>query len=805
MKFPRAWRAPHHPTPRTALGIRALLIWLVLSLALPFSLFAGWGLYQGFDTDRAHARRLTEDLARLTAARLDDHISNLQVGLATISHTVPGKLGDTPAAVTAWLAALGPELPSEFHNFGIWRRDGSLLGSLDARLVHTGASVAGQPFFQRTIETGSLGLDAPVRSRLTGRWVALLAVPVREHGHTVAVVSASTDLERLPAIGETHRSLPPGAVVTVVDLQGTVLARSLDAKRWIGRQMVPDTALLQQMQVRDRGAVDMIKGFDATERMTGFAAMHKAPWLVFVGIPVDAALAPAQQRLHATAGLAAIMLFLSVGAAAWFAGRLTRPLRQLGDSVEAMGRGDDLPVAPAEGPKELRHLRDAFAGMSAALAQRTAAQQQSERLLRELTDHLPALISVVNSDGTLCFANRAYEDWLGLPPDRLTGRPLETLYGAAVYRAIQPYFARAFAGEAVVYERTMAMLSGDRHVEVKLVPRQEAGRITGVFAMITDITDQRVSQARLALSEERLSLAMESSGLALFDWNIAHNTVYHSAQAAVMRGWPASDVTTSPAASCLDWVHPDDRQPLVQRLRAVIRGRVPALRSEHRVLTHSGTWCWVLSRGRVVERDAAGHALRLAGIHADVTVRHEMEDRLRQLAEVDPLTGLPNRRVFQDRLALALQRAGRDRRALALLFLDIDRFKDVNDTFGHEAGDEVLKTCATRLLSSVRPGDTVARLAGDEFTVILEDFGEPAAVPVILQRIASAIGHDVHFAGRPWPVSASIGVAITAADGDALPDGASLLRQADMALYRAKHQGRGHYCIVQQGEPPDES
>jgi len=183
--------------------------------------------------------------------------------------------------------------------------------------------------------------------------------------------------------------------------------------------------------------------------------------------------------------------------------------------------------------------------------------------------------------------------------------------------------------------------------------------------------------------------------------------------------------------------------------------------------------------------------VRMVGTDADVTARKAEEQRLRQRAELDALTGLPNRGLFNDRLERAIERARRSGKTMALLFLDIDHFKGVNDSRGHGAGDALLRIVAERLLAAVRGVDTVARLAGDEFTVILEDLGEPADAEIVAMKLVEALRPPVRIGDDLVRVSTSVGLAVLA-DTDA--DAAALLARADEALYEAKRAGRDRYA-----------
>jgi diguanylate cyclase (GGDEF)-like protein/PAS domain S-box-containing protein len=284
-----------------------------------------------------------------------------------------------------------------------------------------------------------------------------------------------------------------------------------------------------------------------------------------------------------------------------------------------------------------------------------------------------------------------------------------------------------------------------------------------------------------------LSLALEGSGLALFDWDIDGDRIYQSARASAMRGDPPAEETAS-AAQFRSFVHPDDLDAMRTSMKAALTGAAPVYHAEFRIRKDTGEWLWVRARGRVVERDTRGRALRLAGTYADINARRAVEERLRRQAEFDTLTDLPNRALFRERLHQGLRRATRSS-PMALLFLDIDHFKTVNDTLGHEAGDQLLKVFATRMRDCVRPSDTVARLSGDEFTVILEALRDADDAKAIAGNLVETLRAPVALAGKLVETTISIGIAMS----NGQTDDAQLLGRADAALYEAKRRGRNDF------------
>jgi diguanylate cyclase (GGDEF)-like protein/PAS domain S-box-containing protein len=428
--------------------------------------------------------------------------------------------------------------------------------------------------------------------------------------------------------------------------------------------------------------------------------------------------------------------------------------------------------------------------------QMEAALAVSQESLKAVTDNVPALISYIDREHRFRFANLAYQAWLGVDPASLIGRSLGELYGEAAFAKIRPYLDRALAGETLSYERELEARDGVRHVHATMTPhRNSGGDVVGLYVLMNDITPLKRAEQKSALSEERLTMALDGSHLALFDWSVTTNQVYHSAHWSSMLGGPAQETTTS-LQSLSQLVHPDDLPVVLAKLSGALKGSIPFYSAEHRVRTSAGEWLWILSRGRVVERDADGRALRLSGTNADISEQKRIEAQLQRMVEIDALTGLPNRVLFNDRLHRALDRVHLKGKPMALMLLDIDFFKQINDGMGHDAGDAVLQEFAHRLASTVRQTDTVARLGGDEFTIILEELHTPLEAELVAAKILAAMKDDFIYAGQFMRVTTSIGVAY---QDQPLDDPAKLIKRADQALYSAKAAGRNGYRCA---EPP---
>ncbi|MBI3523879.1 MAG: diguanylate cyclase [Betaproteobacteria bacterium] len=311
------------------------------------------------------------------------------------------------------------------------------------------------------------------------------------------------------------------------------------------------------------------------------------------------------------------------------------------------------------------------------------------------------------------------------------------------------------------------------------------------------ITRSRLEQ-RLQDSEERWRFALEGTGDGMWDWNVDSNEVYFSTRWKAMLGFSENEIDHNFAA----WqarIHPEDILRVAAELQAYFDGNSPGYSSEHRILCKDGDWLWVLDRGMVVSRAADGKPLRMIGTQADISKRKLVEESIRHLAQHDVLTDLPNRALFFDRLHQALAKARRDKAEnphLALMYIDLDKFKPVNDTLGHAIGDLLLKEVARRMLDCVRESDTVARLGGDEFVVLLPAIETAHDAGVVAEKIRRVLAQPFVISEFSLSISSSIGVAIYPEDGI---NETQLTRNADDAMYRAKDSGRDN---VQFYRPP---
>jgi diguanylate cyclase (GGDEF)-like protein/PAS domain S-box-containing protein/hemerythrin-like metal-binding protein len=310
--------------------------------------------------------------------------------------------------------------------------------------------------------------------------------------------------------------------------------------------------------------------------------------------------------------------------------------------------------------------------------------------------------------------------------------------------------------------------------------------------MVWDLIETKRAELSLRESEERFQRVMEATHDGIWDWNTEDDSGYFSPSYFRLLGYEPGAFPMN-ASGWTQLIHPDDVSRVLQVNQECIENRIENFEVEYRMRAKDGSWKWILGRGKAFRRNAMGRALRMVGTHIDITERKEAEIQINFLAYHDQLTGLPNRTLFFDRFSQAITFARRTEKKLALLFLDLDGFKPVNDRYGHDAGDIVLKAVAERLQAAIRGIDTVARLGGDEFAMILGQLDSPQEAGLVAAKLVAVVGQPVALDnGELATVTASIGIAMHPANGSEMD---LLLGKADAAMYQSKERGGNRFTF----------
>jgi diguanylate cyclase (GGDEF)-like protein/PAS domain S-box-containing protein len=492
-------------------------------------------------------------------------------------------------------------------------------------------------------------------------------------------------------------------------------------------------------------------------------------------------------------------------------------------------------AAIATGPRKVRPATSATADSVSApvetsltewathAASLAVERDGAERRLGELARRNELLLNAageglyaVDREGSVTLINPAAARMLGWEPAELLGRRIHDLVHHTK-RDGSPYpfeeCATALAGTETAEELFWRRDGTSLPVECTSTPLLEGGEIVGSAITFHDITRRRrledeLRGARTAverlLEEERAQrLAAQASemrfrdlvqGLDAVVWEadgVAYRTTFVSERARDILGHEPDDYLADPQF----WenhVHPDDLAQVVAASEAAIRELRPVV-LEYRFRTADGRYVWINDRVRVTT-DPSGDSRRLTGVMIDVSERKRLEGELARQAFEDGLTGLPNRALFMDRLAHVLTANRRRRRRAAVLFIDVDGLKLINDTLGHEVGDDVLREVARRLKAAGRASDTVARLGGDEFTILLEDLAPDRDVGGLADRFVASLREPMMVGERVMSVTASFGIATSDPD---LREPDELVQRADIAMYRAKQGGKDRVVVYE--------
>jgi len=412
----------------------------------------------------------------------------------------------------------------------------------------------------------------------------------------------------------------------------------------------------------------------------------------------------------------------------------------------------------------------------------------SERHFRYLVENANDLVWMVDRDGRWTYLSpRAARQIFACAPEDLTGRRMVETQPEADRPRTEAMLARVLAeGTASHFETVHVNREGERVVLSlnAMAMRDDAGRVIGVTGTATDITPLKRKEVELSAALDDQSLIFDSvaEGIVMLRNGVVRRC---NRKFATMLGYEPEELVGKP--SLVWYADPAEWDPAASFPRSA-HMEEGAFQCEIRVKRKDGSTFWCDARGRRLHADRPEEGS--IWIYIDISARKERESRIQHLADHDALTGLLNRRMFEDRLRQAIALARRADRMVALMLVDLDGFKAVNDSYGHLTGDYVLRTVARRILEAVRESDTVARLGGDEFVVVLMGPKSAEDSALVAEKILAALSEPIPAGGRRFEIGASIGISIFPRDG-LTPE--ALLSHADAAMYRVKDAGKNRY------------
>lgn len=406
--------------------------------------------------------------------------------------------------------------------------------------------------------------------------------------------------------------------------------------------------------------------------------------------------------------------------------------------------------------------------------------RENEKQIRTITDNLPALIAYIDDEQRYRFCNSRVGTTFGIDPASLIGRTIREVRGEDFYRQLRPQIEATLQGQHVIFEGSTQVKDKTYHYRAHNIPDiDQDNRVRGYYSMTFDLTEQKEAELKLKASEHRLNLIADNMPAAICYIDRDRIYRYNNATHARWLGKTIEEIVDRP-------VREVSGEAAYQLLERQMAQAFAGLRVEFELEVENHGEMRFIRGNAVPDLDADTNVIGIYVMMQDATKLKRTEEKLVHLAQYDSLTSLANRNRLYDKLTEALARRNRHGDALAVLYLDLDKFKSINDTYGHAGGDAVLREFANRLKASVRQTDTVARIAGDEFVVLLEDLHSSAEAEQVARSILENTKLPFYFGDVALNFSTSIGIALGTSDDDA----ESLLKRADAALYAAKAAGR---------------
>jgi diguanylate cyclase (GGDEF)-like protein/PAS domain S-box-containing protein len=686
-------------------------------------------------------------------------------------------------------------LPQMF-NWGVLILDaeGVARASIPAKLNRIGTDYRNIPSIMAVFERGQTMVTDPLVGRATGQPVVSVTAPIRDSaGRVRGLVMGITNLAEpnfLDAVSAAKYGATGDFLITAPNSR--MFVASSDKRRVMQKGPPVGVNPVYDRYLEGYEGSGLAMSSRGVLELSSNKRIPSAGWLMQSVLPADEAFAPIANLQRRLLVAALVLTLLAGGFSWWWLRRQLQPVREASDLLSRMGDGSlarqPLPVRRND---EIGQLANAFNGLLVRILaeEELAAEHAANERIRKIVAHVPGVVFQYRlfADGHGCFpfASEAFADIYGVAPEDVR-ESVDVIRNMALAEDKERFFAslHASAESLELWRIDYRIRRPDGVVKwllVEAMPELENGIVTW-YGFIADITDAKAMEENLRIAATTF---LTHEGIMVTD-----------ARSVILRVNPAfTDITGYSAAEVV--------------------GRTPAVLSSNRhdAAFYRAMWAELRSKGiwqgEVMDRrrsgevypewltitavkDEQGATTHYVGVFQDITARKAAEEEIRNLAFYDPLTHLPNRRLLLDRLQQAVAASSRNGRCGALLFLDLDNFKTLNDSLGHDIGDRLLVEVAGRLQACVREGDTVARLGGDEFVLMIQDLsdarGEAAAqAEATASQVLHTLNRPYQFGSQEYRGSSSIGVALFAGREVGIDE---LLKRADLAMYQAKSAGR---------------
>lgn len=738
----------------------------------------------------AIAEQEFERLSEIASA-VDQKFRSRRTLLKTFGDSLESHRIEGPEGLQA-LVVQHPALKESFDNVAITDLAGELVANFNGADRIGKVNVRDREYFVRTVAAKAGVISQPFRNRLNGLAQIAMTEPVLDaRGEVAYVISAFVNLKESNFLGElANVRFGASGYMFITDSHGIVIDD-------------PDKSRLLQRAVDGGphgGAIERALGgfegsFEAADRrgvrgLYAFKRIRETDWVLGAMHPRDEAFARIAQ-VERYAWLGALLLTLLAGGLAFATAReQLAPLARLREHMQvARSAADYTPMSETLSQDEVGELARTF---DLLMRERQAVQQRladSERFLRDVTDHLPAVVAYFDRHQRCLFANEAGLAMRGRTRADIGRMTMRESLPPAVYRQLEPQVAKVLEGIPSRTEGTYDRRGKPGFFECHLAPDiRDDGELAGYYVMTFDVTKRKQAEMRSADSERRLRGLTDSVPVLLTEVDLDERVLFCNGRYLSWLGVEPAALVGRPLREALGEVQYAQRKPFLARAFA---GEVVSFEQPASLVIGER----ILQTTYLPHMDAQGAVVGLYILANDVTELKRQQMQLDALAREDALTGLPNRRSFEEHMRDAMARSRRSGLPLALMFLDVDYFKTINDSLGHAAGDAVLREFGRRLRQSVRETDMAARYAGDEFVILLEAVSGAAEAQTVAGKVLAAVRPVFELPGRTLQVTTSIGVAMSQPEEEF----AALMARADTALYMAKKEGRNRFMMAPSG------
>jgi diguanylate cyclase (GGDEF)-like protein/PAS domain S-box-containing protein len=745
---------------------------LVLAVSVPLVAAVGLSIYADMQQTITHTKTSLRTLASTMVSNTGGKIANARQLLERLAARPLVRQVDPNHCDEALkdFHSLNPG----FANIGYSDLQGLVVCSALPQPGGKPINVANMPGFKTLLKNKRFTVGLPFFGPISHKWVSVLSTPIWNEQHEmVGAVHLPLDLEtydpNIPA-----QFLSAESRYGFFSEDGTMIWRNLDPQGLIGTRPKAEAAH-SIVEVRDGEFESMAK--DGVTRYFSVVPMPEIGWIAYVGVPATEVYAAARQRAITASGVALLVIAFLIVLATAIARRIAGPISKLESAARALHNGDFSVRAVLEGPREVAAVAQEFNAM-------IEAQHRNDEQLRAFLENSAVIAWLKDEDGRYVFVSDNFLRRFALARDAVVGNTEHEIWPQAIADELRRNDL-ALLDQGSTIEAVEARTNPDESISWWLSNKfifdsSKGKRLLGGLAV--DITERKQVETELSIA----AAAFESQ----------ENMIITDAECVILQvnraftestGYTAEEAIGQTPRMLKSGRH--DKTFYIEMWDSIKRtgswqGEIWDRRKNGEVFPN---WLTITA----VKSDD-GTVTHYVGTQTDITARKVAEDEIKHLAFYDPLTLLPNRRLLLDRLGHALSSSARSGRNGGLLFIDLDNFKTLNDTLGHDKGDLLLQQVAARLPACVREGDTVARLGGDEFVVMLEDLKEnqqeaAAQIEAVGEKIISALNKYYLLDGHKHHSTPSIGVTLFSGHRNSIEE---LLKQADLAMYQSKTAGR---------------